>query len=100
MPGLKIAGLLCSFADIFACAAFLAVMDCIRRRPHSKVRYGILLIFTLLTPVLLITPLSSTRFFIMQFLVLAPPYLILVYTAVTEARHFVAHVRAKLNGDV
>lgn len=95
LGGSKIAGVLCSFADIFVAGTFLRIMDLIRKRPASKVRFAILGLFALLTPSLLF-PRTGFYFFIAQFLVLAPPYLILVYTAVVEARYFVAHVKEQL----
>jgi hypothetical protein len=97
MAGLKIGGILCSFADIFVAAAFLAVMDSLRGRPPSKRRYCLLAVFALLTPSLLL-PGEGIEFFIAQFAVLAPPYLVLIYTAVTEARYFVARVKEGVSG--
>lgn len=95
LGGAKVAGILCSYADIFVVAAFLHIMDIIRKRPPSKWRFRTLILFAVLTPALL-WPKKGLDFFIVQFLVLAPPYLILVWTAVTEARHFVAFVKAKV----
>lgn len=95
LGGAKIAGILCSYADIFVVAAFLKIMDTIRKRPLSKLRFRTLLLFAVLTPTLLL-PKKGLDFFIVQFLVLAPPYLILVWTAVTEAKQFVAFVKAKV----
>jgi len=95
LGGAKAAGIICSYADIFGVAVFIRVMDIVHQRPASKVRYTVLLIFAALTPTLLI-PSSSFIFFVMQFVVLAPPYLILVYTAVTEAKYFVAHIKNRL----
>ena len=97
LNGSKIAGVICSYADILVVAIFLRVMDVIRKRPPSKLRYVVLALFALLTPTLLL-PRNGLDFFIVQFLVLAPPYLILVYTAVTEAKYFVRHVKEKLSG--
>ena len=95
LGGAKIAGILCSYADIFVVAAFLKIMDVIRKRPPSKWRFRTLFLFAVLTPALLL-PKKGLDFFIVQFLVLAPPYLILVCTAVIEARHFVSFVKAKV----
>ena len=95
LNGSKIAGILCSYADIAVAAMFLRIMDVIRKRPPSKFRYAVLALFALLTPSLLL-PKKGLDFFIVQFLVLAPPYLILVYTGVTEARYFVRHIKEKL----
>ena len=94
LGGAKIAGLLCSYADIIAAALLVRVSDVIRKRPPSKIRYFILAVFALFTPTLLL-PQKTTHFFIVQFIVLLPPYLILMYTAFTEAKFFVAHVREK-----
>ena len=98
LNGSKIAGILCSYADIFVVAIFLRVMDVIRKRPPSKFRYAVLVLFALLTPTLLL-PKKGLDFFIVQFLVLAPPYLILVYTAIVEAKYFVRHVKEKLSAE-
>jgi len=94
LNGAKIAGILCSYADICAVAFALRVMDIIRKRPPSKIRYTILVVFALATPVLLL-PKTGLVFFIVQFVILFPPYLILMYTAFTEAKYFMAHVRKK-----
>ena len=94
LGGAKIAGLLCSYADICATALLLRVTDVIRKRPPSKIRYFILAVFALATPALLL-PRKTIDFFIVQLIILLPPYLILMYTAFTEAKFFVAHVRGK-----
>ena len=94
LGGAKIAGLLCSYADICAVALLLRAMDVIRRRPPSKIRYYILAVFALITPALLL-PSKGLDFFIAQFAVLAPPYLILMHTAFTEAKYFVAYIKKK-----
>ena len=95
LGGSKIAGLLCSYADICAIALLLRAMDALRKRPPSKIRYIILAVFALVTPSLLL-PKNGLDFFIVQCAVLAPPYLILMYTAFTEAKFFTAHVRKKV----
>ncbi|MDO4988783.1 MAG: hypothetical protein Q4E17_07165 [Synergistes sp.] len=91
----KIAGILCSYADILAVAGFVRVMDIVRRRKPSKVRFAILAIFAAATPSLLV-PKETLNFFIVQFIVLAPPYLILIWSAASEARHFVRYVKERL----
>jgi len=96
LGGAKIAGLLCSYADICAVALLLRTADVIRKRPPSKIRYIILAVFALATPVLLL-PRKGLDFFIVQFAILAPPYLILMYTAFTEAKFFTAYVRKKIS---
>jgi len=95
LGGAKVAGILCSYADIFVVAAFIRAMDIIRRRPPSKFRYGVLAVFALLTPAILL-PENSTVFFMTQFAVLAPPYVVLIYTAASEAKSFVAHVKKRV----
>ena len=97
LGGAKIAGLLCSYADICAVALLLRVSDVIRKRPPSKIRYSILALFALATPVLLL-PQEGLVFFIVQCAVLAPPYLILMYTAFTEAKFFTVYVKKKISG--
>ena len=94
--GLKIAGILCSYADICVAAILLRAVDTIRNRPPSKFRYGVLAVFAALTPTLLL-PTEGLDFFIMQFVVLAPPYLILMYTAFAEAKFFMAYVKDKIS---
>jgi flagellar biosynthesis protein FliP len=93
--GLKIAGILCSYADICVAAIMLRAADVIRERPPSKYRYGILLVFAIFTPTLLL-PREGLDFFIVQFIILTPPYLILMHTAFTEAKFFMAYVKSKL----
>jgi len=97
MGGLRIAGILCSYADICVAAILLRIADVIRERPISKFRFGVLLLFAFLTPALLF-PQQGIDFFIAQLLVLAPPYLILMYTAFTEAKFFMAWMKNKVNG--
>lgn len=95
LGGSKVAGIVCSYADILVVALFLRIMDVVRRRPPSKYRYAVLGVFALLTPTLLL-PRRGLDFFVLQFAVLAPPYFVLIYTAAAEARHFVAHVKKRL----
>jgi len=95
MSGLKIAGVLCSYVDIFVAAILVRSADFIRERAPSKFRFGVLFLFALLTPALLL-PKEGLDFFIMQFAVLAPPYLILMYTAFTEAKFFMAWMKSKI----
>ncbi len=92
MAGSKIAGILCSFADIAMIWMFLKLTDAIRGGPPATWRYRTLTVFALLTPTLLL-PKVSTHFFILQFLVLGLPYLILVCSVVTEAHRILAHIR-------
>jgi hypothetical protein len=98
LAGSKAAGVVCSYADIFVVAAFLRIMDIVRERPPSKVRFRVLAAFALLTPTLLL-PQDGGTFFVVQFFVLVPPYLILIYTAATEAGHFVTHVKRTISDD-
>ena len=97
ISGLRIAGILCSYADILVAAMLLRVMDVIRKRPPAKFRYGILAVFAILTPALLL-PKKTLYFFIAQFIVLGPPYLVLMYSAFAEAKYFIAYVKDKLSG--
>ena len=97
ISSLQIGGLLCSYADICAVALLLRSMDVISGRPPSKFRYGILIVFAILTPTLLL-PQKSTSFFIAQFIILAPPYLVLMYTAFTDfASVFIPYMRNKMS---
>ena len=95
LGGLKIAGILCSFADICVAAILLRAADVIRKRAPSKFRFIVLAVFAALTPVLLLAK-EGLDFFILQFLVLAPPYLILMYTVFTEAKFFMTYVKNKV----
>jgi len=95
ISGLKLAGILCSYADIIVAAILLRAADVIRDRPPSKFRFGVLILFTILTPTLLL-PMEGLFFFIVQLIILLPPYLILVYTAFTEAKFFMNYVKNKL----
>jgi len=94
--GLKIAGILCSYADICVAAIILRAADVIRERAPSKFRYCVLAVFAILTPTLLL-PQEGINFFILQFVILAPPYLILMYTAFTEAKFLMAYVKNKIS---
>ena len=94
MAGTRLAGVLCSFADIAMIWMFLRLRDELHGE-SSRRRYRVLLIFAALTPTLLLVE-NTTLFFPLQFFVLAAPYLILVWTAAVEAPHLLAHVREKL----
>jgi hypothetical protein len=94
--GLKIAGVLCSYADICVTAILLRLADVIRERAPSKYRFIVLAAFAALTPILLLAK-EGLDFFILQFIVLAPPYLILMYTAFAEAKFFMNYVRSKIH---
>ncbi|MBQ9564003.1 MAG: hypothetical protein IJU98_00315 [Synergistaceae bacterium] len=95
MAGTKLAGVLCSFADIAMIWMFLRLRDEIHDAP-SRWRYRVLLAFAALTPTLLLVE-SSTVFFPLQGFVLGAPYLILIWTAVTEAPHLLAHMKEILS---
>ena len=97
LSGLKFAGILCSYMDIMVAAILVRSADFIRERRPSKFRFGVLLLFALITPALLF-PKEGLDFFIIQFAVLAPPYLILMYTAFTEAKYFMAWMKRKIHG--
>ena len=92
LPLAKAAGVICSWADIAAVYYFILIMDRIRKRKPSRLRLITLVIFAAATPALFV-PKSSTIFFIMQFAVLAPPYLIMLYSAATEARALVKFLK-------
>ncbi|MDR3254268.1 MAG: hypothetical protein LBT31_01700 [Synergistaceae bacterium] len=102
LGGLKIAGVLCSYADISAIWFFARICDAARRAeaaaegdegPRPGVwRYWLLTLFALLTPALLL-PANGTIFFIAQFLVLGLPYLILIHVVVTGVRPLLARMK-------
>jgi hypothetical protein len=83
--------------DICVAAILLRAADLIRERAPSRFRYCILIIFALLTPALLLAK-EGLEFFIVQFIVLAPPYLILMYTAFTEAKFFMKWMSSRIHG--
>ena len=91
MAGTRLAGLLCSFADIAMLWMFLKLCDDINGK-ISRRRYLTLKIFIILTPTLLFVK-DSTIFFILQGVVLSGPYFILVWTAFTEAKNILAHIK-------
>ncbi|MCL1941890.1 MAG: hypothetical protein FWG09_08090 [Synergistaceae bacterium] len=95
--GLRIGGILCSYADIFVTAILLRVMDVILERKPSKFLYGVLIVFAILTPALLF-PEGGLVFAVVQFIVLAPPYLILMYVTFTMAKYFMPYVKRKISG--
>ena len=95
VSGLKIAGVLCSYVDICVAAILVRSADFIRERAPSKFRFCVLFLFALLTPALLL-PKEGIDFFIVQFIVLGPPYLILMYTAFSEAKFLMAWMKRKI----
>lgn len=95
MAGSKIAGVLCSFADIAMIWMFLKLADTLREKPSSKWRYRVLILFAALTPTLFL-PRVSTHFFILQFFVLGLPYLILIQAVVAEMPRILAHIRERV----
>ncbi len=96
LTGSQLAGLLCSYADIAIVWIFLKITDAIRGGPPSAWSYRILLIFFVLTPVLLLVE-NSTYFFILQFAVLGPPYLVLARTVIKEAPRVLRHLHEKIH---
>jgi len=98
LNGLRAGGILCAAADIAATALFVRVTEVIGNRPPARKVYAVLLLFALLTPLQLI-PRSTTRFFMVMFLVFLPPYMILIWTAVREAHNFVSFVKSKVGAD-
>ena len=92
MAGTRLAGVLCSFADIAMIWMFLRLCDEINGRV-SRRRYMLLKIFAVMTPSLLFIE-NSTIFFPVQGFVLSVPYLILVWTAVTEAPNLINHIKS------
>ncbi len=88
MAGTRLAGLLCSYADIIMLWLFLKLCDDINGK-ISRRRYFIIAV---LTPSLLFVK-DSTIFFILQGIVLSGPYFILVWTAFTEAKNILAHIK-------
>ena len=98
LNGLRAGGMLCAAADIAATALFVRVTEVIGDRPPSRKTYAVLLLFALLTPLQLV-PRSTTRFFMVMFLVFLPPYMILILTAVREAHNFVSFVKSKVGAD-
>ncbi len=94
MAGTRVAGGLCSFADIAMIWMFLRLRDEIHKET-SRRRYVVLTIFAVLTPSLLFVK-SSTVFFPLQGFVLGAPYFILVWTAATEASSLLSHIKEKI----
>ena len=92
MAGTRLAGVLCSFADIAMIWMFLRLCDEINGK-FSRRRYMFLKIFTVMTPSLLFIE-NSTIFFPVQGFVLSVPYLILVWTAVSEATNLINHIKS------
>ena len=92
--GLRVGGILCSYADILFTAALLRISEVVRERKPSKFLHGVLIVFAIFTPVLLFTD-KSLVFAVLQFIILGPPYLILMYAAFTLAKHFMPYVKDK-----
>ncbi|MBQ7732888.1 MAG: hypothetical protein IJT58_02580 [Synergistaceae bacterium] len=95
MAGTRLAGVLCSFADITMIWMFLKLCDEINGKISRK-SYTVLKIFAVLTPSLLLVK-NSTIFFPLQGFVLSGPYFILVLTAVKEAPGLLAHIKEVLH---
>ena len=94
LPAAKAAGVVCAWADIAAVYYFILITDRIRRRRPSRIRLTVLVLFAVITPALLL-PKNSTLFFIIQFAILAPPYLLLFYSAATEAKTLVEFLKGQ-----
>ncbi|MDR1732958.1 MAG: hypothetical protein LBR61_12800 [Synergistaceae bacterium] len=97
--GSKTGGILCSFADIAMVWMFLKIAEELRGSDGGRSylwRFRILALFALLTPTLAL-PRSSRVFFILQFLVLGIPYLILLQAVITEMKPILAHIREHLD---
>ncbi|MDL2264432.1 hypothetical protein LJC31_07260 [Synergistaceae bacterium OttesenSCG-928-I11] len=90
---LKVGGILCGFGDIAALWFLLKVAEVMHGKKPKK-RFAILAFFLLINPIQAI-PGNSGMFFVVQFLVLGIPYLILAYTAVTEAPAIVAYIKKR-----
>lgn len=97
LTGSKICGVLCSFADIAMIWMLLRLRDELRGGRSTR-RYIVLAVFAALTPTLFL-PDVSTNFFILQFIVLGLPYMILVGTIAVEAKHILRHIREKIAAD-
>ncbi|MBQ6774739.1 MAG: hypothetical protein IJQ56_08820, partial [Synergistaceae bacterium] len=91
MAGTRLAGVLCSFADIAMIWMFLRLCDEISGKV-SRRRYMTLKIFAVLTLSLLFVE-KSIIFFPLQGFVLSAPYFILVWTAVSEAKSLINHMK-------
>ena len=90
---LKVGGILCGFGDIAALWFLLKVAEVMHGKKPKK-RFAVLAFFLLINPIQAI-PGDSGMFFVVQFLVLGIPYLILAYTAVTEAPAIVSYIRER-----
>ncbi|GHV38793.1 hypothetical protein FACS1894187_18030 [Synergistales bacterium] len=90
LSGLKLAGVMCSYADIAAIALFAKICALSRSASPKQDRaavviYRMLALCALITPGLFL-PQSSATFFAVQFMVLLLPYCILMYVVATGIR--------------
>ena len=93
----KVAGIVCSFADIAFILILLKLAHALKdsTTPPPRKRVLVLYIFLALTPTLAL-PLSSDAFLLWQSFVLGIPYLFLAHAIVTEFTILLKHMREKI----
>lgn len=94
----KVQGLFWSLADIALVWYMLKIADFIRNRTgRSKItwRYYLLFISVILTPFLLVMK-TATHFFILEAVIFAIQYLLLLYSVVAEKKGVLLFIRATI----
>jgi hypothetical protein len=94
----KVQGLFWSLADIAIAWYMLKIADFIRNRdgrPKITWRYYLLLLSAVLTPFLLIMK-TAKHFFILEAVIFAIQYLILMYSVVAERKGVLLFIKAAL----
>lgn len=94
----KVQGLFWSLADIALVWYMLKIADFIRNRTgRSKItwRYYLLFISVILTPFLLVME-TSTHFFILEAVIFAIQYLLLLYSVVAEKKGVLLFIRTTI----
>ena len=89
--------MMCSAADILFIFCFLRIADTARkeeRRPPIRARYGIILIFLVLTPALLFF--KGPALMIWTSAILGIPYLVLAWSVVTDVAGVVRLIRRRI----
>lgn len=92
---LRLGGILCGYGDLVA-LYFLLKISVITRGVEPRVRLFTVRAFFVLNLLQLVPVRTSGAFFVLMFLVLGVPYLILAYTAVTEAPFIIRRIKERI----
>lgn len=93
---LRAGGILCGYGDL-AALWFLLKISSITRGVEPRVRMLTVRAFFVLNLLQLVPVRTSGAFYVLMFLVLGVPYLILAYTAVTEAPLIIQRIKDRIS---